>query len=455
MSVALRILTIFVPCVAGVGGVLAWLVFWPQQRPGPYDYWQLVLGSVGGVSLILIAAVACCPLHLRRPVGMRVVALCGAIAIVLLSYEVLCYALRPKNIMNNPWYLGTGQAVEEANERLPYVRPAHFTWTGPSAGDLAAARYLKDPYATEVTFRTDHEGFRNGHDLTHAEVIFIGDSYTEAGNVPEADTFVQQVGRKLGKTVRNLGRAGYCPPTELIVLQDQLEQSKPKVVVWQIAEANDLRDTVAYHRWLRGGRPSYLETFRRRPERLHGWMRRSLTFRVYRLVRRVEVFSTDWAGTFKDDQGQDWPMRFRGPPNRSDRPDLAAGFSELLDAIQAGHDQLEKDGIRLLVVVIPTKFRVLAPTLQFDGPIAEKLNRAYGLSAPDWSVPPESTLTSCLTRRLRPRRITCIDATPVLRASAKAGVRLYPPNDTHLSTQGHQVLSDVIVEHIEPWLAGT
>lgn len=94
---------------------------------------------------------------------------------------------------------------------MPYERPPHIRWQGRSIGDLALSLRLPDPYAQEVKFNTDAEGFRNSEHLEHADLIFIGDSFTEAGNVPEDETFVRRVAKMTGMSAPNLGRAGYSP----------------------------------------------------------------------------------------------------------------------------------------------------------------------------------------------------------------------------------------------------
>lgn len=457
----LKSLSALLLTVTMVAGTLLWLVRDNSLGSGPMDYWRLALGSVAGLALILIVFVASLPPRLRRPVGMRIAAVTGALLLVVGIYEIGCYQIPLRSVENNPWYLATGEAMDETNPLLPYVRPPHINWTGKSHGNLAARRYEQDPYAEEVTFQTDHEGFRNSKDISQADVIFIGDSYTEAGNADEDKTFVQLVGAELGATVRNLGRAGYCPATELIVLQDQGLRCQPKVVVWQIAEANDMQDTRFYLAWVealgRGFRLSYRQVVSGQASKLKAWMHRSLTYRLYRTVRRVDLFQdTDWAGTFRDAQGQLWPMRLRAPPNALLLPERTREFHALWRTVQQGHRLLQERGIALLVIVMPTKFRVLAPTLEFDEQIVAKLKQGpFPLSAPLWDVPPGVSIAARIQQFLSEAGVLCVDATAALRQSAQAGVMLYPPNDTHLSPQGHQVFSQIIVKHIKGLLDAT
>ena len=102
--------------------------------------------------------------------------------------------------MDNHFYILAGGGAR-ADHDLPFVRPAHLHWTGTSRGDLARMANEADPDARVVTFQTDALGFRNSVEAERADLVFIGDSFTEAGYLPESETFVSLVGHKVGLTV--------------------------------------------------------------------------------------------------------------------------------------------------------------------------------------------------------------------------------------------------------------
>ena len=64
--------------------------------------------------------------------------------------------------------------------------------------------------------RTD-SGIHPGSE--QADIVFIGDSFTEAASVAEEDTFVRRVAKASGLKAVNLGRGAYGPQQELIVLK--------------------------------------------------------------------------------------------------------------------------------------------------------------------------------------------------------------------------------------------
>lgn len=120
---------------------------------------------------------------------------------------------------------------------LVFVRKPLMTWEG---------RLFRDRFVHYVVFRTDENGFRNPPGITEADIAFIGDSFVEAGNVPEEDTFICLAGQQLGLTAVNLGRAHYGPQQELIVMERYAFKYHPKTVVWVLFEGNDVRNADEY-----------------------------------------------------------------------------------------------------------------------------------------------------------------------------------------------------------------
>ena len=67
--------------------------------------------------------------------------------------------------------------------------------------------------------------------------------------VDEGDTFVRRVAQSTGLSAVNLARGAYGPQQELIVLKRYGLAYKPRVVVWQLFEGNDLHDAEAFAEW--------------------------------------------------------------------------------------------------------------------------------------------------------------------------------------------------------------
>ncbi|MFO1514222.1 MAG: hypothetical protein U1F83_15135 [Verrucomicrobiota bacterium] len=245
-----------------------------------FQFWVAMLLTVATTfSLVLLLLSPA----MRRTVGFRMAAVLMALFVAVAVAEVVAYVLPVRHQMDNPWYLAAGGGTSDGVE-LPFERPPHLKWEGLSRGDLALLNGDPDPYARPVTFETDMDGFRNSRDIGQADLITIGDSFTEAGNVMESESFSTLAGRRMGLSSRNLGRAGYTAATELIVLNKYGLKCRPKVVVWQIAEANDLAEMVIYEKWVSFGRPRYFDA---KPDtaRREAWQRRSPTFRLFAALR--------------------------------------------------------------------------------------------------------------------------------------------------------------------------
>lgn len=442
---------IVLPVFVGLVAALAWTL--PRDKPGAVlgrlSYGQFWLAAAATLAFGLTASIALSPAGIRRKAAFRgLLAGLGALA-ALLACELAACLAPPIHWMDNPFYLSTRDCLT-SDPNLPFVRPAGLRWEGSSRGDLAILNNDEDPYARKVRFATDKDGFRNSQDLAQADLVFLGDSFTEAGNVPEDKTFVRLSAARLNMTGVNLGRAGYTPPTELIVLRNHALERHPRIVIWQIAESNDLTEAILYEKWLEQGRPPYTANA---PSgvatRAESWRRRSPTYRIFSLLRRPAPWTMGPSGTFRDSQGTVRPMRMLDLPDPRFDAGENAGYPLLLRALEDGSRLLREKQIELFVLMVPMKFRVMAPAVHFEDATLRSLTE-FGLNGPDWDKRAERTLAYHLGKDLASQGIAFEDATEALRRSAKSGVPVYLSYDTHLSPEGHKVLCRLITGHIRP-----
>ncbi len=415
---------------------------------GRLGYTQFTFAMVATVIWGSLVAVRLCPPQRRRTVIFRLLAIWLGISVGLGIAELAALAWPTDHLADNPWYMSTGEALVADND-LPWVRPANLDWTGSSRGDLAIETNSADPDARLVTFQTDFQGFRNSRDLTEAEIVFIGDSFTEAGNVPEEETFVSLTGSALRVVVRNMGVAGYGPPAELVALQKFGLQCKPRVVVWQIAETNDLDDAVFFVQWYQAGRPSVLPGFSKaKPTHLEAWRRRSPSRLLWTLLRREQPWP--FSGDFIDGNGNQHTLRFEMsfPPNARAHP----GWPIVEYTLTSGAKILNEQNIQLVVLLIPRKLRVMAPSTDFHEIELSDQGRPtivkHSLPA-GWDQPPDARLATYLQRLCSQLSVTFIDTTERLTAAASAGELVYQSMDTHLSPRGHQIVADMLVQTLD------
>ena len=414
-----------------LGLVLIWICSTPKPnavlgRLSYFQFWlSVALAVVAAASLVIRAL----PERRRRGAAFRLIAVLLGLLVALAVGELVVFLLPVKHQMDNPWYLDAGGGTTDSTG-LPFERPPYLKWEGVSRGDLALLNGDVDPYARRVTFETDMEGFRNSRDISQADLITIGDSFTEAGNVMESESFTVLAGKQLGLSTRNLGRAGYTTATELIVLKNYGLKCQPRIIVWQVAEANDLVEMQTYTNWIAAGRPRYFDV-KPRAARFEAWQNRSPTCRFFSLVRD----KTPWplGGTFKADDGIEYPVRFFSMPSLEPPARGHPAWPAFSEALIEGAALCSAANIRLLVLLIPTKSRVMAPHSKLT-PLAQAA----------FDRPESEPLGVVLKEFCDAHRIPFVDATGALRAEAGRGRLVYLPYDTHLSPQGHVIVADLI-----------
>jgi hypothetical protein len=435
--------------------LLALVWFTAQPRPGTVggrlDYPRFI-ASLGLSYLALVALMtAASPAGRRRGRFLKLATVSFGLFTGWALVEAGCWLLPSKNIMDNPWYLSTTASATTKVPDLPYGRPIHLRWEGMSRGDLATASGDDDPYARKVIFQTDHQGFRNGRDMDHADLVFIGDSYTEAGNISEANTFPQVVGRQLSMIARNLGRAGYSPHPELTVIKKYGLPCRPRAVVWQLCEGNDLDEEMVYQDWIDRGRPDiFSHQEGTTGSRMEHWQRRSPSYALYAHLR----IESRWpfTGLFRDTTGQIHPYRFEDTQEFARVASGHPGWPRMMQALQEGRQLLAKEQVALLVVLIPRKLRVMGYAMDkvdyFGKPLLLSRDPA-NLQQAEWDDPTETTLVAHLEKFCAAQNMAFLDTTVPLRRAAVAGHMCFLPYDTHLAEPGHALVAELIASRLK------
>ncbi|UCG34331.1 MAG: hypothetical protein JSU68_06770 [Phycisphaerales bacterium] len=411
--------------VISLASLLVWVV--PPFRQdqgffGCYTLGQLCLGTLLFGIAVAFWFVALASADRRRIAAFRA---CSVLLAVLAGYagaEVIYLFVGPDPI--NPFY-EVDPRWNLPDPELGFVRKPNVTWKG---------RAYDDPEARIVAYRTDENGFRNAPGLGRAEVVFIGDSFTEAGNMPEELTFVRLVGEQLGVTTANLGRSYYGPQHELIVLKRYALDYSPRTIVWVIFEGNDLLDA---QRYLRG----VLNTPDAASSRRSAWSSRSLL--TWRLLKPLHK-----APPREHGEGT-WLLRL--PSCEQEEADFTVLYDPQLphhspqawdattQCLREGFEFCRRHEIEMLVVFIPVKFRVYGPFVrlitseqEYLGPLPVDLQQPTDFGS--------ELAAFC-------HEIGCpyLDTWPALLAAAESGKKTYSLRyDTHLEADGHRVVADLV-----------
>lgn len=292
---------------------------------------------------------------------------------------------------------------------------------------------LRDAGTTPVyrtDLRLDRDGFRNPADLPVADVVVVGDSFVEGPHVPASAVITSALADRTGRTVLNLGRAGYGPDQELAVLRRFGLGRRPRNVVWAFYEGNDFGDLPDY----RSSRAELLESLDRPPAWPVRFWQRSAT-------RNALATAADrwvWPPPTRDARlytgrvdagGETARMVFGNDDHRGAGREPSPGDREALRDRLAGAAALCRSaGARLTVAFLPTKWRVYHDLARFP---AGSPCPAWGLDDAPAAVGRAVASLGCGVRY--------VDLTGEFRREAASGPLLYLADDTHWSAEGHRL----------------
>lgn len=421
--------------LALVWAATAYLLLLPLSRSreargnylgGNYHLQELYVGLPLALIAVGLTIALLAPARWRKPIGFRIAALLLGILLPLGAFD-MGYSLLYLGALKPIYWLDLQHISRHENvpdDELGFRRKPNITWSG--GGTEIEARY---------EYRTDQNGFRNEPGIEQAELVFVGDSYTEAAQVSEDESYVQLAARAAGMSVINLGRGAYGPQQELIVMRRHAFQYRPKVVIWQLFEGNDLADAQEYVIW------------RENPDRVI----RSLTERYMQNSFFQPFFAATVASKnrvsarFRHADGTTTSMRLRYRWMPDQTVERESGFHEAITALRAGKALCDENGVTLAVLFIPTQIRVNAQRFEFD----DEASRRRYLPEPS-GEPTENDFGTRLSEVCAELGIDYLDLFPVFRERSlvdPAGI--YIPEDEHLFVEGHKIAAGVIAEWLK------
>jgi hypothetical protein len=288
----------------------------------------------------------------------------------------------------------------------------------------------------------DRNGFRNPVDLRQADVVLVGDSFVEGLHVADGALVTARLASALGTTVANLGRSGYGPQQELHLLRRYGLPLRPGTLVWAFYEGNDLQDVNAYDsyqrdlRWIvRGDAQAgfYSRCF----------TRNALVFAIRTWLRPPPKRPAEqYCGRFARGSGTPVTMYFAtgvqhgdgGPAlPRSGAPELG----RVRDVLAQAHALCRSEGIDLVVVFVPAKYRVYRDQCVFDRAAACR----------DWPLDDLPGAVGTAVASISDT-IGYVDLTPRFCALASSGALLYLPDDPHWTADGHRAAAAALADYL-------
>ena len=289
------------------------------------------------------------------------------------------------------------------------------------------------------TYTMDGRGFCNPPEL--ASLPFV-DVVTVAGSVPNCSSvdaervFSAQLGDVLSTSSYNLAVPGVGPYEYNEVLSRYVDDLRPRVVIFAISEANDLRDIQRYLDHVAG-------EGRERKGKLGGPFRYSYVLAFIKagieaLVRQASASSRPNFRYSVNSGGERIAMNIGngdGDELRSAQDLLAGKLSpDLYEAPLRRFVDLSKQyNFVPVVIYVPAAYTVYQPGIAFEDPSISEAMAAYNKIQSDWLADEAASIG-----------YRFVDATSALQAKGAEAPLLYFPSDMHLTAAGHRALAEAV-----------
>lgn len=285
------------------------------------------------------------------------------------------------------------------------------------------------------TYSTDEHGFRNPEPWDGgAEVVAVGDSQAFAFGVDDDDGWVALLNDApgVGRTI-NLGINGSAPQQQLQILEKHLAELHPETVVFSLFPGQALGAAGEFQDWLDAGRPKPLLEYTATKGGMPAWKEAALWAtrhsRLLLFLRTiVDRIRTPYAGLTLEVDGallSFTPYIWAG--HAVDAVPGSRRFELVLDTVERAHALANREGMRFLTVLFPTKDEVYLPL--FDRPVPN--------------------LTPPFAEGLRARGIPFVDLTPILQLGAARGERLFLEIDIHPNEDGYAVIAEAVARRLQ------
>ncbi len=321
---------------------------------------------------------------------------------------------------------GNSDLLFDAYEALP--RGFYVTDQELLAAPAPGFRGELNTLGRQVPLRVNRAGLR-GPNAPAGGWLVLGDSFTMALQVPEAQTFQARLQAATGQTFHNGGVDGYSTWQAARRYKRVAPQIKPAGVLLIFFLGNDLGDNERFPSIIEGarndppGRPLPFEQI----SPLTRWlMGHSHLYAHLRVWRRGRVLRSKEHRFFQ--QWRDELAIF----TRSGAALLRRQAGPTEEALRQLKSQLDRDGRKLVVALAPPAFQVMPSRV-------EATLGSVGLAPEDAALDAPLKLVQGILQRLG---VAACDLVPALRTSVRRGEAPYFTFDGHWTRAGHQVVAD-------------
>jgi len=404
------------------------------------------LGITTGSALAVFIASASDP-NRRRRRFFRV-----AVSVIMMALVVLAadFALR----LNFDWPYALGP--------MAYHRPVSRVQTGVFFDrPLASLSYpnVKPGYPdVPWTLTTDATGFRNTSAFERADVVALGDSFSEGSIVSDDQVWTARFARQTGLSVYNLGMHGYAPQHYLAALKEHGLKLSPRTVVLLFYEGNDFRSARLNEKpfpwwalYVRSEYSPFLRTLTVTCHRSFGHWGADAARKKLDVLSWLPVGVPEGPNERFYAFPPSFLMEHFVTTEEFTRKSRWRRTREVLAEIQTVCKQA---GAKLLIAYIPTKAHVVLP-LVADRLPSDKVHAFAMLQAEDVKLPDASSFLPGLLNRLdvmeesltgwcREKEIELLSLTKPMREAVAQGRQTYYTYDDHWTPVGHDIAATTL-----------
>ena len=313
--------------------------------------------------------------------------------------------------------IGYGNAPLVSDPVLHHVHPVNYRFVSHTPSNEYGGHEI---YYDGQGLVTDPEIDIPIADSAINRVAFLGDSFTEAGQVAYSKSFVGRVGNasKGISWVKNFGVSSYSPILYLLLWREKVSQFQPTHVIVMLYGNDISDDAVRFKQAKLSESGEILALPGPGGGRLIQWLRKLY---LARLVRKLQL-QLQW--TLEN------PSESKSVVGGmvEENPEITPLSSSLLEQLA---NDVKNAGAELILMVVPSKYRLsLNDKSDYGIQFSERWQ--------EWAAQ---------------RGIRFIDLVSAFDLAASEGQRLFYEHDIHFNENGHAVVAETLIKEL-PFVFG-